>query len=128
VALMANERSLLILVAGPYRSNTGDDPEKITNNLRVMNEVSVELFRAGHMPITGEAIALPLIEAAGSKRIGDEIFDEFFHPIGHRLIEHVDAVLRVGGPSKGADEMVAAARAANKPVFFSVKEVLSAES
>ena len=128
MALMANERFLLILVAGPYRSNTGEDPEKITNNLRVMNEVSVELFRAGHMPITGEAIALPLIEAAGSKRIGDEIFDEFFHPIGHRLIEHVDAVLRVGGLSKGADEMVAAARAANKPVFFSVKEVLSAES
>ena len=26
-------KSLLILVAGPYRSNTGDDPEKIANNL-----------------------------------------------------------------------------------------------
>ena len=125
---MAKERSLLILVAGPYRSNTGDDPEKIADNLRVMNEVSVELFRAGHLPITGEAIALPLIETAGSKKIGDQIFDEFFHSIGHRLVEHVDAVLRVGGPSKGADEMVAAANAAGKTVFFSVKEVLSAES
>jgi len=119
---MSKERSLLILVAGPYRSNTGDDPGKIANNLRVMNEVSVELSRAGHMPITGEAIALPLIETAGSKRIGDAVFDEFFHPIGHRLIEHVDAVLRVGGPSKGADEMVAAARANGKQVFFSVAE------
>ena len=125
---MAKERSLLILVAGPYRSNTGDDPEKVANNLRVMNEVSVELFRAGHLPITGEAIALPLIETAGSKQIGDQIFDEFFHPIGHRLVEHVDAVLRIGGPSQGADEMVAAANAAGKTVFFSVKEVLSAES
>jgi hypothetical protein len=108
---------LLILVAGPYRSNTGDDPEKIAHNLRVMNEASVELFRAGHTPITGEAIALPLIETAGSKRIGDSIFEEFFHPIGRRLVEHVDAVLRVGGPSAGADEMVALAKAAGKPIL-----------
>ena len=100
---MANERSLLILVAGPYRSNTGDDPEKIANNLRVMNEVSVELFRAGHMPITGEAIALPLIETAGSKRIGDEIFDEFFHPIGYRLIEHRLALYGCDEPQAGRD-------------------------
>jgi hypothetical protein len=110
-------KSLFILVAGPYRSNTGDNPEKIAQNLRTMNEAAVELFRAGHLPITGEAIALPLIETAGSRQIGDAIFNEFFHPISHRLVERVDVVLRVGGPSAGADKMVEAAKAEGKPAL-----------
>jgi hypothetical protein len=28
-----SERSLMILIAGPYRSATGDDPERMANNL-----------------------------------------------------------------------------------------------
>lgn len=62
-------KPLLILVAGPYRSNTGDDPEKIANNLHVMTAAGLQLFRLGHIPVTGEALALPLIEVAGSKQI-----------------------------------------------------------
>jgi hypothetical protein len=72
--------AFLILIAGPYRSNTGDDPAKMAENLRQMNEVALDVFRLGHIPITGEAIALPLIEVAGSKEIGDEVFNEIFHP------------------------------------------------
>ena len=116
-------RPLLILVAGPYRSNTGDDPEKIANNLQIMNVASLQLFHLGHIPITGEALALPLIEVAGSEKIGDEIFNEIFHPIARRLIERVDAVLRVGGPSTGADEMVNLAQAAGKQVYMSIEEI-----
>jgi hypothetical protein len=118
-----NNKPLLILVAGPYRSNTGDDPAKIANNLQVMNVASLELFRLGHIPVTGEALALPLIDVAGSKNIGDEIFNEIFHPIARRLIERVDAVVRVGGPSTGADEMVTLARAAGKLVYMSMDEI-----
>ena len=121
----SNDKPLLILVAGPYRSNTGDDPEKIENNLRLMNETALTLFRLGHLPITGEALALPLIAVAGSRRIGDELFDEIFHPIARRLIQRVDAVLRVGGPSVGADEMVTLARDAGKLVYSAVSEVPS---
>jgi len=116
-------RPLLILVAGPYRSNTGDDPEKIADNLHVMTVASLEVFRLGHIPVTGEALALPLIAVAGSKQIGDEIFNEIFHPIARRLIERIDAVLRVGGPSTGADEMVALARAAGKQVYMAIDEI-----
>jgi hypothetical protein len=116
-------RPLLILVAGPYRSNTGDDPEKIANNLHEMNVASLQLFRLGHIPITGEALALPLIAVAGSKRIGDEVFNEIFHPIALRLIERVDAVWRIGGPSAGADEMVTSAREAGKPVYTAISEI-----
>ena len=116
-------RPLLILVAGPYRSNTGDDPVKIAANYQRMNEAALELFRRGHTPLTGEALALPLIGLAGSQQMGDESWNEIFHPIGRRLIAHVDAVLRLEGPSAGADEMVELARAAGKPVYFGLNEV-----
>jgi hypothetical protein len=118
-----NNRPLLILVAGPYRSNTGDDPAKIATNLHVMNIAGLELFRLGHIPVTGEALALPLIAVAGSKQIGDEVFNEIFHPIARRLIDRVDAVLRVGGPSPGADEMVTLASAAGKLVYMAIDEI-----
>src|ERR1700733_5038155 len=116
-------RPLMILVAGPYRLNTGDDPEKIANHLRQMNVAGLQLFRLGHIPITGEALALPLIAVAGSKQIGDEVFNEIFHPIARLLIERVEAVLRIGGVSTGADEMVTLARAAGKLVYTAIDEV-----
>ncbi len=77
-----------------------------------MNEVALEVFRMGHLPVTGEAIALSLIEVAGSQTFGDAVWNEIFHPVGRRLVECVDAVLRIGGPSIGADEMVSLARSA----------------
>ena len=118
-----SSRPRFILIAGPYRSNTNDDPSLIEANYRRMNEVALELFRMGHLPITGEAIALPLIQVAGSQALGDTIWNEIFHPIGRRLVACVDAVLRVGGPSVGADEMVTLARAAGKPVYSSIAEI-----
>ena len=114
---------MLILVAGPFRSGTGDDPVLIAANMRLMTEASLVLFRRGHMPVTGEALALPMIEAAGSERIGDAAFDEIFHPLARRLFHKLDAVLRVGGASAGADEMVALARERGLPVYRSVDEV-----
>jgi len=114
---------LLILVAGPYRSGTDDDPDKLADNVAAMNEAALQVFRAGHLPVTGEALALPLIELAGSERVGDAVFDEIFHPIARRLLQRCDAVLRVGGPSQGADEMVAIAHDQGKPVFANVDEL-----
>jgi hypothetical protein len=117
---------LMILVAGPYRSGTNDDPELIARNVRAMTDMALRLFRAGHLPVLGEWYALPLIETAGSKRIGDAAFDEIFHPISRRLVARCDACLRIGGPSKGADEMVALARSFKKQVFFSFEDVPTA--
>jgi hypothetical protein len=111
---------LLVLVAGPYRSGTGDDPGRLAANVDTMNRAALEVFRAGHTPLTGEALALPLIELAGSERVGDAVFDEIFHPIARRLLDRCDAVLRVGGASAGADEMVERARAAGKLVVADV--------
>jgi hypothetical protein len=113
----------MVLVAGPYRSGTGDDPEKIAANVRAMTDMALRLYRTGHLPVLGEWFALPLIEHAGSKRIGDDVFNEIFHPVARRLLGKCDACLRIGGPSQGADEMVAVARALGKRVFFDVSEI-----
>ncbi|MEH6420272.1 hypothetical protein [Pseudomonas sp. CGJS7] len=115
--------SLMILVAGPYRSGTGDDPAKIAANVAAMTDTALALFRAGHLPVLGEWYALPLIEHAGSSGIGDAVFDEIFHPISRRLVAHCDGCLRIGGASAGADEMVAIAREHGKAVYFSFDEI-----
>jgi hypothetical protein len=113
----------MILVAGPYRSGTNDDPALIARNVAAMTETSLLLFRAGHLPVMGEWFALPLIEHAGSAAVGDPAFNEIFHPISRRLVAKCDGCLRIGGPSAGADEMVALAREHGKRVFFSVEEI-----
>jgi hypothetical protein len=120
-------RPLMILVAGPYRSGTGDDPAKLETNVRAMNQTALVLFRAGHLPVTGEALALPLLDTAGSTRPGDPFFQEIFHPIAERLLARCDAVLRIGGPSEGADLMVAQARALGKDVYSSLADVPAAQ-
>jgi hypothetical protein len=113
----------MILIAGPYRSGTGDDPAKMRANVSAMEQFALPLFRAGHIPIVGEWLALPLVELAGSTRVGDEAFDEIFHPIAERLVARCDAVLRVGGASAGADEMVHIAESNGRAVFVRLEDV-----
>ena len=120
---MKTGKSLMILVAGPYRSGTNDKPELIAANVKQMTDVALDLYRIGHLPVLGEWFALPLVEAAGSKHIGDKIFNEIFHPIAVQLIDHCDAVLRIGGTSKGADEMVTAGKAKGKIIFYKQEEI-----
>ncbi len=114
---------LMVLVAGPYRGGTGDDPERIAANHRAIQLACLELFRAGHLAVNGEDLALPLAALAGSTRVGDAAFDEVFHPMGRRLVARCDAVLRLPGASAGSDEMVALARANGAAVYTSVDEV-----
>ena len=120
---MEEGKPLLILVAGPYRSGTNDDPKLISANVKAMTDTALEVYRMGHMPVLGEWFALPMIEAAGSTKVGDTIFNEIFHPIAVRLISHCDAVLRIGGPSTGADEMVNTGRAKGKLIFNNKNEI-----
>jgi hypothetical protein len=118
----------MILIAGPYRSGTGDDPEKMAANVRLMEDYALPLFRAGHVPVVGEWFALPLVALAGSRQVGDDAFNEIFHPIAERLLERCDAVLRVGGPSAGADMMVDIGRERGLGVFHGLEEVPGCEN
>ena len=120
---MQTDKPLMILVAGPYRSGTNDNLDLIAANVKAMTGTALELYKLGHLPVLGEWFALPLIEAAGSKEVGDEIFNEIFHPIAVRLIDHCDAVLRIGGASSGADEMVRTAQDKGKIIFYNQSKI-----
>jgi hypothetical protein len=120
-------KPMMILIAGPYRSGTNDDAALIRKNVQQMESYALPIFRAGHIPILGEWLALPLVELAGSKQIGDGVFNEIFHPIAMRLLEKCDAVLRVGGPSAGADEMVRIGRSLELQIYNALAEIPRAE-
>lgn len=120
-------KSMMILVAGPYRSGTNDDPDLIRTNVEEMESYALPIFRAGHIPILGEWLALPLVGLAGSTKIGDSAFNEIFHPIATRLLEKCDGVLRVGGASAGADEMVRVGRSLGLKIYISAADIPKAE-
>ena len=112
----------MILVAGPYRSGTNDDPALIARNVAAMTDTALRVFRAGHLPVMGEWFALPLIEAAeASGEFG--AYERIFHPVAEQVLARCDACLRIGGESEGADRMVRVARELGKPVFSDVEEL-----
>ncbi len=114
---------MMILIAGPYRSGTNDDPALMKKNVELMESFALPIFRAGHIPILGEWLALPMAKLGGSTKVGDDVFGEIFHPIAIRLLEKCDAVLRVGGPSAGADEMVRIGRALGLQIFHDLSQI-----
>jgi len=117
------QRPQLILVAAPYRSGTNDDPWLVDANMAVMTEISLRLLRAGHLPVVSEWVALPLIEHAGSGQIGDRIFNDIYETVTAELLQKCDAILRIGGPSDDADDLVAAAWNRGKTVYFALEDV-----
>jgi hypothetical protein len=115
--------SLMILIAGPYRSGTGDDPELLRRNLARLEQAAWPLFRAGHLPMIGEWVALPVLASAGVVDLSDPLAGEVMYPAAERLLERCDAVLRLAGDSRGADQDVAIARNRGIPVYFSLDEI-----
>ena len=106
-----------IMIAGPYSSGGADTAARAAN-LRAMNEAALEVFQRGHTPIIGVNMALPVIGVAG-----DDRFEEIMMPISLSLADRCDAILRIGGPSVGADQEVERLRAAGKPVYSSLEEI-----
>lgn len=119
---------MLILIAGPYRSGTNNDPVLIKRNLDRLESVALPIFRKGHVPMIGEWVANPLIELAGSKEVGDEIFTEIQYPTAHRLLQKCDAVLRIEGASKGADQDVEIAKGLGLNIYYSIDDIPNAET
>jgi hypothetical protein len=115
---------MLILIAGPYRSGTGDDPQKMADNLHRLEAASWPLFKAGHIPMIGEWVALPVWRAGGGAHLGDQLYDEVFYPTAARLLALCDAVLRLPGESRGADNDVRLARERGLPIYYDLAEVL----
>ncbi|MTD13320.1 DUF4406 domain-containing protein [Nakamurella sp. YIM 132087] len=113
----------MILIAGPYRSGTGDDPDKLAANLRRLEEAAWPIFRAGHIPMIGEWVALPVLAGAGVTALDDPIAGEVMYPTADRLLRHCDGVLRLPGDSTGADQDVRLARDRGLHVWFSLDDI-----
>ncbi|MFS0865923.1 DUF4406 domain-containing protein [Microbacterium sp. 179-B 1A2 NHS] len=114
---------MLILIAGPYASGTGGDPAAMAANLARLEEAAWPIFRAGHIPMIGEWVALPVLSSAGATGPTDPLAADVMYPTAERLLEHCDAVLRLPGESRGADQDVAIAERRGIPVYRSLSEV-----
>lgn len=114
---------MLILIAGPYRGGTNDDPILMKRNLDNLESFALDIFRKGHIPLIGEWMALPLIKLAGSTKVGDQQWEEIQYPVAHRMLEKCDAVLRINGESKGADEDVRLAKERGLKVYYNIAEI-----
>ncbi|MEV6913062.1 DUF4406 domain-containing protein [Amycolatopsis sp. NPDC051071] len=116
-------KPLMILIAGPFRSGTGDDPELLARNLARLEEAAWPIFRAGHVPMIGEWVALPVLRGAGGKTVADPVAKEVMYPTADRLLHHCDAVLRLAGESTGADQDVAIALSRGLAVYHRVEDI-----
>jgi hypothetical protein len=120
---MTNSSPQLILIAGPYRSGTGDDPELMSRNLRRLEEAAWPIFEAGHIPMIGEWVALPVLRSAGVTSVSHPLTERVMYPTAERLLAHCDAVLRLPGDSAGADQDVAIARERGLAVYHQLDEI-----
>lgn len=117
------KKPLLILIAGPYRSGTGGDPDAIARNLERLESAAAPLHRLGHVPMIGEWVALPTLRGLTEAEASTS---DVMYETAARLLQHCDAVLRLPGDSAGADNDVAIARERGLPVYFSLEEVPAA--
>ncbi len=120
-------RPMMILIAGPYRSGTGDDPARMAENLARLEAAAWPIFRKGHVPMIGEWAALPILrgagEEAGGGAPGSALWDQVMHPTAHRLLQRCDGVLRLPGASAGADQDVRIAGELGLPVWHALDEI-----
>jgi hypothetical protein len=116
-------KPLLILIAGPYRSGTGDDPTLLADNLARLETAAWPIFQAGHIPMIGEWVALPALRGAGGTSVADPVAEQIMYPTAERLLQHCDAVLRLPGASTGADQDVAIAQERGLPVYYRVEDI-----
>ncbi|MFH9723115.1 DUF4406 domain-containing protein [Streptomyces sp. NPDC017254] len=119
---MTTDKPLLILIAGPYRSGTDGDPRAMAANLARLEAAAWPIFAAGHLPVIGEWIALPVLHSAGAGPT-DPLADQVLYPAAERLLARCDAVLRLPGESAGADGDVATARRRGLPVYDDLAQI-----
>jgi hypothetical protein len=114
---------MMILIAGPYRSGTDDNPAKMASNLAALEAAAWPIFQKGHVPMIGEWAALPILRGAGGGAPGSATYDAVMHPTAHRLLAKCDGVLRLPGPSTGADNDVRIATARGIPVWTDLDQI-----
>ena len=64
-----------------------------------------------------------LLKVAGSKYLGDPVYEEILYPVAARIITRCDGVLRLEVKSKGADEDVRLALSLGLPVYYNLHDI-----
>ena len=105
------------MIAGPYSSGAKTDSDREAN-LLALNHAAYQVFRKGHVPIIGVNLALPVIQAAGP-----QMYEAIMMPLSLALADRCDAVFRIGGSSRGADDEVDRVRARGGRVYLSLEEI-----
>ena len=77
---------MMILIAGPYRSGTGDDPALMAANLAPAGGGGVADLPAGHVPMIGEWVALPVLRSAGEPGRSARSREQVMYPTAQRLL------------------------------------------
>jgi hypothetical protein len=113
-------RALWVMIAGPYRGGASSDAERAANHRR-LNEAAAQVLARGHVPVIGVNLALPIIAVAGPAS-----YERIMMPLSLAVAERCDAVLRVGGPSAGADREVERIRALGGAVYERVEDLPAA--
>jgi hypothetical protein len=88
-----------------------------------MNAAALDVFRRGHLPVTGRG-ARPAARRAGRLPRGRRpVFDEIFHPVARASCAAATRSCASAGASAGADEMAALGRELGKLVVTSPDEL-----
>ncbi|MBD3753584.1 MAG: DUF4406 domain-containing protein [Micrococcales bacterium] len=95
----------------------------MAQNLKRLEEAAWPIFQKGHVPMIGEWVALPVLSSAGASGPADPLAAEVMYPTAERLLHHCNAVLRLAGESRGADQDVEIARRRGIPVYHSLDEI-----
>ena len=109
------------MIAGPYKSGS-NDPDVHHANLVKMNRAALKVFSKGHIPVIGVNLALPMIECNEGRE-----YEKLMMPISLGIAHKCDAILRIGGPSKGADQEVEVFELKGLPVYQTVEEIPMAD-
>ena len=93
-------------------------------NLDRLEHFALQVYHGGtHSHDWGVGFALPLMKQAGSRSLSDPIAAQYLYPVASRLIDRCDAVFRIEGESKGAEEDVRLARQRGLPVYQRIEEI-----
>ncbi len=114
-----------IMVAGPY-GLTSQPPEKRRENWIELQEAARAVFRKGHVPVVGLNLALPLLLTLDFpfwNQNVDASIVQMIDQLSVAMASRCDAILRIGGPSGGADAEVAAVQAKGGLIFYSIADV-----
>lgn len=114
---------MIILVAGPYRYGTNDDPRFMLHNFRKLEAAALHLFRLGHIPVINEWIAWPVPELARIIGQVDQPEEERLFPVARRPLLNCDAILRLGGDCNIADENVRIAREKGLKIYHRLEDI-----